>query len=74
MQLSLVVFRIDIESRNSPFLAIDQATVLLVAFDGVNKIVILATPSALYGKGTAIWGSEIEPFCVAVTKKHFPED
>ena len=26
------------------------------------------------GKGTALWASEIEPFCVAVTKKHFPEE
>ena len=26
------------------------------------------------GKGTAIWASEIEEFCIAVTKKHFPED
>lgn len=25
------------------------------------------------GKGTAVWASEIEPFCIAVTKKHFPE-
>lgn len=26
------------------------------------------------GKGTAVWASEIEPFCIAVTKKHFPEE
>ena len=25
------------------------------------------------GKGSAIWASEIDEFCVAVTKKHFPE-
>ena len=25
------------------------------------------------GHGTAIWASEIEEFCIAVTKKHFPE-
>lgn len=25
------------------------------------------------GKGTAIWASEIEEFCIAVTKEHFPE-
>jgi DNA (cytosine-5)-methyltransferase 1 len=25
------------------------------------------------GKGTAIWASEVEPFCIAVTKRHFPE-
>ncbi len=26
------------------------------------------------GKGTAVWASEIEEFCIAVTKKHFQED
>ena len=26
------------------------------------------------GKGTALWASEIDPFCIAVTKKHFPEE
>ena len=26
------------------------------------------------GKGTAIWASEIEEFCIAVTKKHFGGD
>ena len=26
------------------------------------------------GKGTALWASEIDDFCIAVTKKHFPEE
>ena len=26
------------------------------------------------GKGSAVWASEIEPFCIAVTKRHFPEE
>lgn len=26
------------------------------------------------GQGTAVWASEIEDFCVAVTKKHFGEE
>ena len=26
------------------------------------------------GKGTALWASEIEEFCIAVTKVHFPEE
>ncbi len=26
------------------------------------------------GEGTAIWASEIEPFCVEVTKRHFGEE
>jgi len=25
------------------------------------------------GKGSAVWASEVEPFCIAVTKYHFPE-
>lgn len=41
-------------------------------FDGIGGFPLVFENT--YGKGTAIWGSEIEPFCVAVTKKHFPED
>ena len=26
------------------------------------------------GKGSAVWASEIEEFCIAVTNKHFPEE
>ena len=26
------------------------------------------------GKGTALWASEIDEFCIAVTRLHFPED
>ena len=26
------------------------------------------------GKGTAVWASEIEEFCIEVTKRHFPEE
>ena len=26
------------------------------------------------GKGSAVWASEIEEFCIAVTKKRFPEE
>lgn len=26
------------------------------------------------GKGTAVWASEVEEFCIAVTKKHFGEE
>ena len=28
----------------------------------------------IHGRGTARWASEIEPFPIAVTKKHFPEE
>ena len=41
-------------------------------FDGIGGFPLVF--ESMYGDGTAIWGSEIEPFCVAVTKKHFPED
>lgn len=41
-------------------------------FDGIGGFPLVF--ESMYGDGTAIWGSEIEPFCVAVTKKHSPED
>lgn len=41
-------------------------------FDGIGGFPLVF--ESMYGDGAAIWGSEIEPFCVAVTKKHFPED
>lgn len=41
-------------------------------FDGIGGFPLVF--ESTYGNDTAIWGSEIEPFCVAVTKKHFPED
>lgn len=41
-------------------------------FDGIGGFPLVF--ESTYGDGTAIWGSEIDSFCVAVTKKHFPED
>lgn len=41
-------------------------------FDGIGGFPLIW--EAIYGKGTARWASEIEEFCVAVTKKHFPEN
>lgn len=40
-------------------------------FDGIGGFPLVF--ESTYGNGTAIWGSEIDSFCVAVTKKHFPE-
>lgn len=40
-------------------------------FDGIGGFPCVW--EEVYGKGTARWGSEIEPFCIAVTKVHFPE-
>ena len=40
-------------------------------FDGIGGFPLVF--ESTYGDGTAIWGSEIEPFCVAVTKKRFGE-
>lgn len=40
-------------------------------FDGIGGFPLVFQNT--YGEGTAIWGSEIDSFCVAVTKKHFPE-
>lgn len=41
-------------------------------FDGIGGFPLVF--ESTYGDGTAIWGSEIDSFCVAVTKKRFPED
>lgn len=40
-------------------------------FDGIGGFPLVW--ETIYGKGTAIWASEIEPFPIAVTKKHFKE-
>ena len=40
-------------------------------FDGIGGFPLVF--QSTYGEGTASWGSEIDSFCVAVTKKHFPE-
>lgn len=40
-------------------------------FDGIGGFPLVF--ESTYGDGTAIWGSEIEPFCIAVARKHFPE-
>lgn len=41
-------------------------------FDGIGGFPLVW--ERCNGKGTAIWASEIEEFCIAVTKKHFPEE
>lgn len=41
-------------------------------FDGIGGFPLIW--ERIRGKGTARWASEIEPFPIAVTKKHFPEE
>lgn len=41
-------------------------------FDGIGGFPLVWEKT--YGKGTAIWASEIEEFPIAVTKHHFPDD
>lgn len=41
-------------------------------FDGIGGFPLVWETK--YGKGTALWASEIEEFPIAVTKKHFSED
>lgn len=41
-------------------------------FDGIAGFPLIW--ERIHGKGTACWASEIEPFPIAVTKKHFPEE
>lgn len=41
-------------------------------FDGIGGFPLIW--ERIHGKGTARWASEIEPFPIVVTKKHFPEE
>lgn len=41
-------------------------------FDGIAGFPLIW--ERIHGKGTARWASEIAPFPIAVTKKHFPEE
>lgn len=41
-------------------------------FDGIAGFPLIW--ERIHGKGTARWASESEPFPIAVTKKHFPEE
>ena len=49
----------------------DDAT-LGSLFDGIGGFPVCF--ERIHGRGTARWASEIEPFPIAVTKKHFPEE
>ena len=39
-------------------------------FDGIGGFPLVF--QSTYGEGTAIWASEVDSFCIAVTKKRFP--
>ena len=41
-------------------------------FDGIGGFPLIF--ERIHGRGTARWASEIEPFPIAVTKKHFPKE
>lgn len=41
-------------------------------FDGIGGFPV--TFEELYGKGSAVWASEVEPYPIAVTKARFPEE
>lgn len=41
-------------------------------FDGISGFPLVWTES--YGEDTARWSSEVEPYCIAVAKYHFPEN
>ncbi len=49
-----------------------QAPTLGSLFDGVGSFPLLH--ESINGMGTVRWSSEIEPFCVAITKKHFGDE
>lgn len=50
----------------------ERQAILGSLFDGIGGFPFCW--ESINGKGSAVWASEIEPFCIAVTKKHFPED
>ena len=49
----------------------ERSATLGSLFDGIGGFPLAW--ETYNGKGSAIWASEIDEFCVAVTKKHFPE-
>jgi DNA (cytosine-5)-methyltransferase 1 len=49
-----------------------EGTTLGSLFDGIAGYPLIW--ERIHGKGTARWAREIEPFPIAVTKKHFPEE
>lgn len=51
---------------------IGESPTLGSLFDGIGGFPLVF--ESTYGEGTAIWASEVDSFCIAVTKKHFPED
>lgn len=58
-----------IAQKMKPYLG-DGAT-LGSLFDGISGFPLVWTES--YGEDTARWSSEVEPYCIAVAKYHFPE-
>ena len=59
-----------IAQKMKPYLG-DGAT-LGSLFDGISGFPLVWTES--YGEDTARWSSEVEPYCIAVAKYHFPEN
>jgi hypothetical protein len=51
---------------------IDNYTIEFEFPTNANKIRAM-TDEELYGKGSAVWASEVEPFPIAVTKERFPD-
>lgn len=49
----------------------ERSATLGSLFDGIGGFPLAW--ETYNGKGSAIWASEIDEFCIAVTKKHFPE-
>lgn len=50
----------------------DEKPTLGSLFDGIGGFPLIW--EQIHGKGTARWASEIESFCIAVTKLRFPEE
>lgn len=50
----------------------ERSATLGSLFDGIGGFPLAW--ETYNGKGSAVWASEIDEFCIAVTKKHFPEE
>lgn len=54
-------------NRFAPYLP--ESPTMGSLFDGIGGFPLCW--ERIYGKGTAVWASEIEPFCIAVTERRF---
>lgn len=50
----------------------DKKPTMASLFDGIGGFPLIW--EHINGKGSCLWASEIDEFCIAVTKEHFPDE